>query len=192
PAAQTHNAAVLGRSPVAQEGRINKSPISCRFEILLLYTMRELAELLEGDMRWGRHIAHFGETKDDLLHILVPYFKAGLENNEFCLCAVSEPLSAEEVRSALRREVLNLDRYEAEGQLEFLSGREWFFKDGIFDQTKVINGWTERLNRALARGCKGMRGAGSAFWLESKDFENFCEYENQLNHLVVEQTMTSL
>src|SRR4030081_2003463 len=114
-----------------------------QFEICLFQTMRELTELLENDMRWGRHIAHFGETKDDLLYILVPYFKAGLENNEFCLCAASEP--AEEIRSALRREVRNLDRYEAEGQLEFLSGREWFFKDGIFDQTKVINSWTERL-----------------------------------------------
>ena len=37
-----------------------------------------------------------------------------------------------------------------------------------------------------------MRGAGSAFWLESKDFENFCGYENQLNHLVMEPSMTML
>jgi signal transduction histidine kinase len=161
-----------------------------QFEIWLLYTMRELAELLEGDMRRGRHIAHFCETKDDILHVVVPYFKAGLENNEFCLCAVSEPLTEEEVRRVLRQEILSIDRYEANGQLELLSGREWYFKDGIFDPQRVLNGWTERLDRALARGCKSMRGAGSAFWLESKDFESFCEYEKQLNDLITRRPMT--
>jgi len=102
--------------------------------------MGELTKLLEGlsDMRRDRHIAHFCETKDDLLHVVVPYFKTGLENNEFCLCAVSEPLSAEEVRRVLRQDVLNIDRYEANGQLELLSGSEWYFKDGIFDHKRVL------------------------------------------------------
>jgi hypothetical protein len=35
-----------------------------------------------GDMPWGTHFCQFYDTKDDLLEILVPYFKAGLESNE--------------------------------------------------------------------------------------------------------------
>ena len=41
-----------------------------------------------GDRPWGTHFCRFYETKRDLLDTLVPYFKAGLENNEFCLCAL--------------------------------------------------------------------------------------------------------
>jgi len=37
-----------------------------------------------------------------------------------------------------------------------------------------------------------MRGAGSAFRLERKDWESFCEYENQLNDLIMMQPLTML
>jgi hypothetical protein len=36
-----------------------------------------------GNVPWGTHFCLFYHTKEDLLDILVPYFKAGLENNEF-------------------------------------------------------------------------------------------------------------
>jgi hypothetical protein len=38
-----------------------------------------------GNVAWGTHTCHLYQTKEDLLDILVPYFKAGLTNNEFCL-----------------------------------------------------------------------------------------------------------
>ncbi len=47
---------------------------------------------LIGDLPWGSHFCQFYQTKNDLLDILVPYFTAGLNNNEFCLWAVSAPL----------------------------------------------------------------------------------------------------
>ena len=31
---------------------------------------------------WGAHFCLFYETKEDLLDMLIPYFKAGFENNE--------------------------------------------------------------------------------------------------------------
>jgi hypothetical protein len=33
-----------------------------------------------GDMSWGTHFCMFYPTRDDLLDILIPYFKVGLEN----------------------------------------------------------------------------------------------------------------
>lgn len=54
-----------------------------------------------GDIPWGTHFCQFYQTKDDLIDILVPYFKAGLENNEFCMWITSEPLGAEEAQKAL-------------------------------------------------------------------------------------------
>ncbi|MHC4363643.1 MAG: MEDS domain-containing protein, partial [Planctomycetota bacterium] len=35
-----------------------------------------------GDVPWGTHLCQFYKTKEDLIDILVPYFKAGLQNNE--------------------------------------------------------------------------------------------------------------
>jgi MEDS: MEthanogen/methylotroph, DcmR Sensory domain len=36
-----------------------------------------------GEISWGTHFCHFYESKEDLLDVVVPFFKAGLENNEF-------------------------------------------------------------------------------------------------------------
>ena len=51
--------------------------------------LRETGISVVGDMPWGTHFCYFYETKQDLLDILVPYFKVGLENNEFCLWVIS-------------------------------------------------------------------------------------------------------
>ena len=58
-----------------------------------------------GDVSWGVHFCQFYQTKEDLIEILVPYFKAGLENNEFCMWVTSQPLEEEEVKENLRQAV---------------------------------------------------------------------------------------
>jgi MEDS: MEthanogen/methylotroph, DcmR Sensory domain len=54
-----------------------------------------------GDIPWGMHICQFYQTKEDLINILVPYFKAGLENNELCIWITSQPLEREEAIIAM-------------------------------------------------------------------------------------------
>jgi len=51
-----------------------------------------------GDVRWCTHFCLFYKTKDDLINILLPYFKAGLENNEFCMWVTGELLDEKEIR----------------------------------------------------------------------------------------------
>jgi len=34
-----------------------------------------------GDVRWGTHICQFYHSKEDLVEILVPYFKAGVDTH---------------------------------------------------------------------------------------------------------------
>ena len=57
------------------------------------------------------HFCHFYETKQDLLDTLVPYFKAGLETNEFCLWVVSDTdlITVAEAKAALAQAVPDLD-----------------------------------------------------------------------------------
>ncbi|HWX41586.1 MAG TPA: MEDS domain-containing protein [Blastocatellia bacterium] len=66
-----------------------------------------------GDVPWGTHFCHFYEAKKDLLDTLVPYFKAGLEENEVCVWVIAEPLTEDEAREALRQAIPDLDRYVA-------------------------------------------------------------------------------
>ena len=47
---------------------------------------------------WGTHITHFFKTGDDLRETLVPYFKAGLENNERCFWVTGADFDARQLR----------------------------------------------------------------------------------------------
>jgi hypothetical protein len=57
--------------------------------------MRKSGIDIIGDLPWGAHFCQFYQTKEDLMDILVPYFKAGLENNEFCLWFTLYPVKVE-------------------------------------------------------------------------------------------------
>jgi DNA-binding CsgD family transcriptional regulator len=145
-----------------------------------------------GDLPWGKHLCLFHETKDDLLDTLVPYFRAGLESNEFCVWAVSAPLTEEEARLALDRGVPGFDRHLAAGAIEILPGHEWYIKAGEADRKKITGGWHQKLRAALAKGYEGMRVSGNAFWLETKYWKEFREYEQELDASLADQPMLAL
>jgi DNA-binding CsgD family transcriptional regulator len=134
-----------------------------------------------GDMLWGSHFCLFYETKQDLFDTVVPYFKVGLESNEFCFWVVSGSLTLDEARDALRQGVPDFDRYLAKGSIEFFPGHEWYLKEDEFDLKRIIDGWMEKLQHGLNHGFEGMRASANAFWLSTKYHEDFCDYENEVN-----------
>ena len=105
-----------------------------------------------GDVPWGTHICQFFQTKEDLTDILVPYFKQGLENNEFCLWITSQPLDVEAAIEVLRKDVPDLNVYLEKGQIEIISHNDWFLTEGEFDPEKVSNGCAEKLSYASQNG----------------------------------------
>jgi hypothetical protein len=110
-----------------------------------------------GDMPWGTHVCLFFETPQDLLDTAVCYFEAGLKSNEFCVWAVSDPISLPQAEKALRRAVPGFDRHRAAGQIELISGSEWYLNGDKFDLQPITDGWREKLGSALAKGFAGMR-----------------------------------
>ena len=141
---------------------------------------------------WGTHFCNFYATKTDLVEMLVPYFKAGLEYKEFCLWVVSEPLTEPEAWNALRETIPELDEYLADGSIEIFHAREWYLKHGSFDMERVIRAWNDKLSRALDRGYAGLRVSGDAGWLQRKDWSSLCHYEKMVNDSMVDQNMTLL
>ena len=83
-----------------------------------------------GEAPWGTHFCLFYETQQDLIDTLVPYFKEGLENNEFCMWVTSEPLEVEDAKNSLQRVVRNLGDYLDKGQIEILDYAKWYTKSG--------------------------------------------------------------
>jgi len=154
--------------------------------------IRKLGIDMIDDSSWGTHICQFYETKEDLIDILVPYFKAGLENNEFCMWVTSEPLEADEVKKLFKREVKNLDEYIEKGQIEILDYTEWYIKSGSFDINKVLEGWIEKEEYAIKRGFDGLRLTGNTFWLERKDWKKFTEYEAIVDSVIGTHKMIAM
>src|SRR6202166_415951 len=154
--------------------------------------MRKTAVDVVGDVPWGTHFCLFYETTEDLLETTVSYCKAGLENQEFCLWVVAEPLTLEEATCALRQAVPDFDRYFSDHSIEIVAARDWYLQNGTFDLNRVIRGWNEKLARASARGYAGVRVTGDTAWLEKKDWKDFCEYEESLNQAVANQRLAVL
>jgi C4-dicarboxylate-specific signal transduction histidine kinase len=158
----------------------------------MLTEMRKTGVDVVGDMPWGTHFCLFYETRADLLETVVCYCKAGLENQEFCLWVVAEPVTVADARQALKGAVPDLDQYLANHSIEIVAAGDWYLQDGMFDLNRVISGWSEKLASASARGYAGVRVTGDTAWLEKKDWKDFCEYEESLNHAVANQRLAVL
>jgi serine phosphatase RsbU (regulator of sigma subunit)/PAS domain-containing protein len=145
-----------------------------------------------GDVSWGTHFCQFYKNKEDLVDILVPYFKAGLENNEFCMWITSEPLNEFEAEVALRDAVPDLDWYMERDQIEIIPHTKWYLKDGVFESQRVLDGWVKKLDDAMTRGFDGLRLSGNTFWLEDSDWENFTNYEETVESVIDNYNMIAM
>ncbi len=137
-----------------------------------------------GDVPWGTHFCQFYQTKQDLIDILVPYFKAGLESNEFCIWITSETLGEEEAKGAMIKAVPDFDLYLKKGQIKIIPYTERYLKYGSFNMQRVLNGWVDKLDQALARGYDGMRLTGDRDWLGKGDWGSFADYEEEVNNII--------
>lgn len=137
-----------------------------------------------GDVPWGTHFCQFYRAKEDLKDILIPYFKAGLENNEFCFWVTSEPLEAKEAKEALRRAVPDLDFYLERGQIEILPETSFYLLNGAFDASKALNTGIEKFNRAIENGYNGLRSSGNLSWLKKMDLHSLIDYEEKVDSTI--------
>ena len=145
-----------------------------------------------GGVPWGTHFCQFYKTKQDLIDILVPYFKAGLESSEFCMWVTSEPLMVAEAVEAMRGAVMNFDEYLRRGQIEIIPYNEWYLLGGTFDDDRVLKGWVSKLEQALAGRYSGLRLTGNTFWLERNHWQAFTEYEAKVNNVIGKYKMLAI
>jgi len=145
-----------------------------------------------GNMPWGSHFCQFYNTKQDLLEILVPYFKTGLENNEFCLWIAADPIDVNIATHALEKAVPEFNNYNLQHKIEILSYTEWYLQGGNFNIEVIIKRCYEKLAESLENGFTGMRANGNTGWLNREVWKNFMEYERELNRSLSKKRMIVL
>src|SRR5579883_2011727 len=116
-------------------------------------------------LQWGSHLAHFFASGEELRDVLVPYFKAGLENNERCLWVTGQAFNAEQARSALRAAVPDLDRRERDEQIQIANGDEWYATSGRPRADELVSALMQRAEGALSLGYTGLRTSGNCAWV---------------------------
>ncbi|WP_269852060.1 MEDS domain-containing protein [Methanosarcina horonobensis] len=140
---------------------------------------------------WGTHFCQFYQTKEDLLDILVPYFKTGLENNEFCIWVIPQELTVEDAEESLRRVVPGFDIYLDKGQIEIVPYTLGYVEDGGLDPEKVLKNWVKKTDQSLECGYDGLRLSGHSFWLETH-WQDFVYYEDALDTIIGKYRMIVL
>ncbi len=139
----------------------------------------------------GSHICGFYQNLDDLINMLAPFFKIGLENNEYCIWVISE-ISNNEARLMLRSHIPNFDQYLQKGQMEIIPYTECYLTHGKFDAEYVINSWIKRIDEAAAKGYNGVRASGNLSWVNKENWLAIQNYESIINERFNDLKMTAI
>jgi hypothetical protein len=133
-----------------------------------------------GAAPYGLHICHFYPTRQDLVDGLVPYFEAGIDNNERCIWVTSSPLPAQDALIEISKSE-KLMRAVTSGQLRVFDAIEWYGEPETFDAEQVIQHWLEEEQRALADGFQGLRITGNTSFVPRSRWYQLIEYERNLH-----------
>jgi len=132
-----------------------------------------------------QHTSLFYNSEEEYLDVIVPYLKAGLENNEFCLWNLPEGLEAKDAREHLAKSVENLDIYFEQKQLLINSHADFYLKGGIFSAHKVMESFVELEQKVLGSGFKGIRVTGDGTWALGSNWLSLLMYEREINRIIV-------
>jgi len=134
-----------------------------------------------GALSWGSHFCHFFKTHEERLGVLVPYFEAGLRNQEACLWFTSGAAESEQARRAMSAAVPGFKRLVERGQFEICDlESEPRLSAGRFESSAVLDSWLDRFRSALQKGHSGLRVTGNTAWAEQAGWHRFMEHERKI------------
>ncbi len=152
-------------------------------------------EILEKDLetlKYGNHLACIYKSKKEQLSVVVPFVRSGLKNNEKCMYIVDENTKGDIIQAF--KKAISIEEYLKSGQLEILTKREAYLKDGYFDPEKMIELLRQLEKKALKNGYEGLRVTGEMTWIFTQlpGVERLIEYEASLNYFFPECKCTAL
>ena len=135
------------------------------------------------DLRPTNHTIIMYETPEAKYNVLFNYVKLGLENGEAVAYIGSEE-SPSQIRDAMKRFGIDVEKYEKTGALCVLECNDFFIIDGKFDVAITINLLNKMYDEALTKGFKRYRIAGEmACFFEHKLTKELLEYERAVHRM---------
>ena len=130
----------------------------------------------------GLHVCSISRDQEEQLAVLLPFLFGGLQNNEKCVCVLTEE-TKKAVLNTLLSAGLDAVKCNEWGQFLFLKPENAYFKNGKFDPASTIKDLADMEHEALRSGFNGVRATGEAkiFNAEFPGKEKFIEYESKLN-----------
>lgn len=155
-------------------------------------TYRDIGRDL-GDVVYGQHYCSIYRNKKEQFSQLIPFIREGFDSNQKCIYVIDEN-TEEELITEFARFDCGLEKYIASGQLEILTKKETYYRDGIFEPEKMLALIGEMERKALAQGYDGMRGSGETTWVLTRpeDDEKLIEYESDLNGFISDRKIILL
>ncbi len=130
---------------------------------------------------YGVHMCNFYRTREELISALVPFFVAGLRNNERCIWITARPLHAADAIVELKKAGPDVQAAIRNGSLVVRDYDDWYAEAGALKGNQVVDLWLAEEQRALAGGYAGLRITGNVTFLRSEDWALFMEYEELVN-----------
>ncbi len=140
-----------------------------------------LRQVLEG-LKPHDHLCLIYESPQERIAAAVPFIAIGLRRGEKCIYVV-DTSTADEVRSHLRDEGIDVVAAENAGQLSILHQSNAYTRGGYFDPDRMIAFLTEQTENAVSQGYPAIRVTGEMTWVLRKlpGSEKLLEYEAKLN-----------
>jgi DNA-binding CsgD family transcriptional regulator len=143
-------------------------------------------------LSWGTHVCIFYSSPQDLAKLLVPYFKAGLIHNEFCIWVTASDMPVASARKAMLAGLPETDHNLLTSQMEIWSQSEWYLKNRRLDTEGVQKTWMKKLSFALEQGYEGLRVCGLVPWLKGEQLKDFEHYEKKIDNAFARKRIVTL
>ena len=151
-----------------------------RFSGIKSRNLKKIEELSLHD-----HTCFIYSSVDDQYNMIETQIKAGIDNEEVCICLVEES-KKENICKFLQAIGLDVTSAKEKGSLIISSDKEFYMKFGYFDSTNLVKVLKDISYEAKTKGYKGLRVINEMNWVLEviNDTEKFIEYEFKVNDIV--------
>lgn len=119
----------------------------------------------------------FYMNKEEKHRIVFCFLKAGVDEGEAIVYVATEE-SVKEIRKAMKKFGIDVDRLEEAGGLHIVDYKNWYIFNGRSDPKRTIRLWESLLKKVMERGFSGLRAVGEMIcFFEHDCIEDLVTYE---------------
>jgi KaiC/GvpD/RAD55 family RecA-like ATPase len=134
----------------------------------------------------GNHLCCIYKTDNEMLSLIIPFFIDGLKKGNKCIFILGDE-SQKNIIKAFNDFGFDLSFYLSKKDFEFITHKDIYFKDGVFDATVITSILKDAESEALKQGYSALRVAGStSLWAieDTPIIEKLLKYEGVVNEFI--------